>query len=286
MREYVLENQRWHKRAEMLVRVEGDADETKHFEVVSEMGWKAAQKHVLRKVLESEAEASSAAIRNETRLSSENYEFRMVTTALLSDRMAYVIDVVPKRRNERLFEGKIWIDAQDYALERVEGETRKEPILLDTQRALCSYLSEKWSFLVSSFDRECHGGPYFRRDEPDDPLLQLCAEFAGDAGSGECGIRRRSDSMIRNGILRHLPGTSHVQGQSVPHSGCGKWPPSALSLRGSPKPLVQLHGKSLLEHVILGAREAGIERFVIVVGYGADAMRRWLKEHPTRRCLG
>jgi choline kinase len=44
---------------------------------------------------------------------------------------------------------------------------------------------------------------------------------------------------------------------------------------GSPKPLVQLRGMSLLEHVILGAHEAGIERFVIVVGYGADAMRRW-----------
>ena len=44
---------------------------------------------------------------------------------------------------------------------------------------------------------------------------------------------------------------------------------------GSPKPLVQLHGKSLLEHVILGAHEAGIDRFVIVVGYGADAMRQW-----------
>lgn len=127
MREYVLENQRWHKRAEMLVRVKGDADETKHFDVVSEMGWKAAQKHVLRKVLESEAEASSAAIRNETRLSSENYEFRMMTTTLLSDRMAYVIEVVPKRRNERLFEGKIWIDAQDYALERVEGKPAKNP---------------------------------------------------------------------------------------------------------------------------------------------------------------
>jgi choline kinase len=47
---------------------------------------------------------------------------------------------------------------------------------------------------------------------------------------------------------------------------------------GAPKPLVQVHGKSLLEHVILGAREAGIERFVIVVGYRADAMRRWLAD--------
>jgi choline kinase len=45
---------------------------------------------------------------------------------------------------------------------------------------------------------------------------------------------------------------------------------------GSPKPLVQLHGQSLLEHVILGAHEAGIDKFVIVVGYGAEAMREWL----------
>jgi choline kinase len=47
---------------------------------------------------------------------------------------------------------------------------------------------------------------------------------------------------------------------------------------GTPKPLVKLHGKSLMEHVILNAQEAGIERFVIVVGYGADAMRRWFAE--------
>jgi choline kinase len=49
---------------------------------------------------------------------------------------------------------------------------------------------------------------------------------------------------------------------------------------GSPKPLVQLHGKSLLEHVILGAHEAGIDRFVIVVGYGANAIRQWLSDWP------
>ncbi|WP_433968558.1 NTP transferase domain-containing protein [Tunturiibacter gelidiferens] len=49
---------------------------------------------------------------------------------------------------------------------------------------------------------------------------------------------------------------------------------------GSPKPLVQLHGKPLLEHVILGAHEAGIDSFVIVVGYGAIAIRQWLSERP------
>ena len=42
-----------------------------------------------------------------------------------------------------------------------------------------------------------------------------------------------------------------------------------------PKPLVELHGKPLLEHVLLGAQQAGISRFVVVVGYRADAIRSW-----------
>ena len=52
MRRYVLENGRMNKHAEMVVRVQGDEDETKHFEVVSEEGWKGAQKHVLQRMLE------------------------------------------------------------------------------------------------------------------------------------------------------------------------------------------------------------------------------------------
>ena len=46
--------------------------------------------------------------------------------------------------------------------------------------------------------------------------------------------------------------------------------------RGVPKPLVPLCGVPLLEHVMMSSREAGIERFVIVAGYRADSIRRWL----------
>ncbi len=44
---------------------------------------------------------------------------------------------------------------------------------------------------------------------------------------------------------------------------------------GLPKPLVPFHGKPILEHVILRAHQAGIDRFVIVVGYRSDLIRRW-----------
>jgi NDP-sugar pyrophosphorylase family protein len=47
---------------------------------------------------------------------------------------------------------------------------------------------------------------------------------------------------------------------------------------GVPKPLVRLCGIPLLEHVMTSCQEAGITRFVIVVGYRADLIRRWFAE--------
>jgi len=45
-----------------------------------------------------------------------------------------------------------------------------------------------------------------------------------------------------------------------------------------PKPLVEVHGKPLLEHIIFAAQEAGIAKFVIVVGYRGEVIRRWFAE--------
>ena len=127
MRRYVLENQNLQKRAEMVVRVKGDPDGTKHFEVVSEDGWKAANTHVLRKMLESESETSRPELRATTRLNCANYEFAIVGTEMLSGRRAYVLEAKPKRKDKYLFQGRIWVDAEDYALVRAEGSPAKNP---------------------------------------------------------------------------------------------------------------------------------------------------------------
>jgi len=127
MRRYVLENNGMHKRAEMLVRVTGDSDGNKHFEVLSEQGWKAAHKHVLRKMLESESQTSGPEARAKTRLCPDNYEFLMVGLENVANRAAYTIDVTPKRRDKYLFAGRIWVDAEDYALVRADGNPAKNP---------------------------------------------------------------------------------------------------------------------------------------------------------------
>ena len=53
----MLENHKMNKRADMQVSVSCDSDGSKHFEVVSEDGWKSAHKHVLHKMLDSETES-------------------------------------------------------------------------------------------------------------------------------------------------------------------------------------------------------------------------------------
>ena len=126
-RRYVLENGHFQKSAEMVVLVQGDPDGTKHFQVVSEEGWKAANTHVLRKMLESESETSRPDARAQSKLNPENYDFRIVGTELLTDRLAYVLEVSPKRKEKYLFRGRIWVDAEDYALARAEGQPAKNP---------------------------------------------------------------------------------------------------------------------------------------------------------------
>lgn len=127
MRRYVLENHHFQKRAEMLVRVQGDPDGTKHFDVVSEEGWKAANTHVLHKMLESESETSHPELRASAKLNSTNYDFVYVGTEQLADRLAYVLEITPKRKEKYLFHGRIWVDAEDYALVRAEGNPAKNP---------------------------------------------------------------------------------------------------------------------------------------------------------------
>ena len=127
MRRYVLDNQHLHKRAEMLVQVQGDPDGTKHFEVVSEEGWKAAHKHVLHKMLESETETSRPEMRSKTRLNLQNYDFEVIGTEMIADRTAYILAITPKRKEKYLFRGRIWVDAEDYALVRAEGNPARNP---------------------------------------------------------------------------------------------------------------------------------------------------------------
>ena len=126
-RRYVLENRNHHKEAEMLVRMTCREDSSKQFEVLSEDGWGGARKHVFPRLLEVESEASRPDLRERSRIAPDNYTFESAGTEDVRGRLAYVISIEPKTSNKYLARGRIWVDADEYAIVRVEGEPAKNP---------------------------------------------------------------------------------------------------------------------------------------------------------------
>lgn len=123
IRQYAVENRRFGRHASMEVHVACDAEGAERFRIASEEGWESANEHVLPRILEEEAKASRPSEQSRSRISPDNYTFQKVGTELLDGQPAYVIDLFPKRRDQLLFRGRIWVDASDYALARVEGQT-------------------------------------------------------------------------------------------------------------------------------------------------------------------
>src|SRR5260370_18979092 len=42
-----------------------------------------------------------------------------------------------------------------------------------------------------------------------------------------------------------------------------------------PKPMLEVRGKPVLQHIVEGLREAGVRNFLVVVGYRADAVQNF-----------
>jgi UDP-N-acetylglucosamine diphosphorylase / glucose-1-phosphate thymidylyltransferase / UDP-N-acetylgalactosamine diphosphorylase / glucosamine-1-phosphate N-acetyltransferase / galactosamine-1-phosphate N-acetyltransferase len=42
-----------------------------------------------------------------------------------------------------------------------------------------------------------------------------------------------------------------------------------------PKPMIEVRGKSILQHIVEGLRDAGVRKFLIIVGYRADAVQNF-----------
>ncbi len=125
VRRYSATNGKRH--AEMVVWVSADPNGAKEFTVISEQGSGAIRKHVFTKMLSEEAEASKHGSREGTRLIPANYDFVLAGTENLETGPAYVLEVTPKTPNKYLIVGKIWVDANDYSIVRVEGQPARSP---------------------------------------------------------------------------------------------------------------------------------------------------------------
>lgn len=113
--------------AEMVVKVNFRAPSTKQFTVLSQTGSKFVVDHVFKKLLEGEQDALKGENRNDTALTRQNYDFELAGYETTPDGGQYVLRLLPKTKNKFLYRGKIWVDAKDFAVVRIEGEPGKNP---------------------------------------------------------------------------------------------------------------------------------------------------------------
>lgn len=124
-RRYVAVNK--NRRAEMVVHVDCARDGAKEFTVLSEQGSGSIRKHVFQRLLSEETEASRRGTRSGTRLIPANYDFQIVGQETLETGPAYVLEVSPRTPNKYLIDGRIWVDAHDYSIVRIEGQPARNP---------------------------------------------------------------------------------------------------------------------------------------------------------------
>lgn len=110
--------------ADMHAQVTYNAGSGKTFQVLDQSGSHILLNHVLKKLLETEQDDSR---QRKATLTPSNYEFQFQTTTIENGRTLFVFDVEPKAKNKLLYRGKIWIDAKDYAVVRVEAQPAENP---------------------------------------------------------------------------------------------------------------------------------------------------------------
>jgi hypothetical protein len=111
--------------ADMNVDVLDQGSSSRTFQITAQSGSHVLLDHVLKKLLESEQTAAQH--RNETGLTPQNYKFSLIGSTNEDGRQLYILQVEPKVNRKLLYRGKIWVDAQDYAVVRVEAQPAENP---------------------------------------------------------------------------------------------------------------------------------------------------------------
>jgi hypothetical protein len=114
------------KHAKMEVDVTFNAPK-KELKIVSEEGAEMLRDHVLHKLVESEAEANDRSNKTATALTEANYEFTFAGREQKDGRNCYLLEVKPRNKSKFLYEGKVWVDATEFAVVHIQAQPAKNP---------------------------------------------------------------------------------------------------------------------------------------------------------------
>ena len=111
--------------AEEITHIEYQARNKRASVVTSQKGWAPSGHFTFYQVVASEVETVATAEDRESSITPSNYKLHPRGEQQLGPFRCFVVQAIPKRKGQGLFEGKIWIDVQDFAIVRIEGHPTK-----------------------------------------------------------------------------------------------------------------------------------------------------------------
>ena len=127
VRTYKLENDKDKIVAEEAVVVEYTAPATETFTTTSGKGSGFVRHRIFQGLMKDEEKRIRVNKDPDSLVTPENYVLNVVGTDRIGNSDCSVVHAVPKRMEMDLFEGKIWIDNQDFAIVKITGHLTKSP---------------------------------------------------------------------------------------------------------------------------------------------------------------
>lgn len=112
--------------AKETVRMQYIAPDKKTFVTIAEEGSGVVRHLVLNRLMESEISAAAGQEHHDSSITPANYTFYPLGEEDLGARHCFVVEAIPKRKDKFLFEGKIWIDGNDFAVVKIAGHPAKK----------------------------------------------------------------------------------------------------------------------------------------------------------------
>jgi hypothetical protein len=109
--------------ARVVAALSFEAPDVKVFTVLESQGSALILTRVINRMMASEIEAARASSLRRAAFTSDNYEFGSVR----DDGDSFVVAMTPRRRDELLFKGLVWITKDGFHLKRIEGEPARNP---------------------------------------------------------------------------------------------------------------------------------------------------------------
>src|SRR6266446_9674465 len=127
VRTYEIRNLEGKVAAQAVVRVDYEAPYKKTFNKTSEKGSGIVRHLVFDRLIQSEGETSAGREHHNSAITPANYTFVFAGEEEVGPYHCFVLEAAPKRKDKYLFEGKIWIDAGDFAIVKIAGHPAKKP---------------------------------------------------------------------------------------------------------------------------------------------------------------